>query len=81
MEIERTDATWVRRRLEDFGYGLCWRGTKLSFLWCRIWYRFYCPSPIGKNKTARACIAAGECGCDNNPRIMPPAHPPQEARR
>lgn len=29
--------------------------------------RYYCPRPIGKDKTARACIAAGNCGCDNKP--------------
>lgn len=30
-----------------------------------IYYRFHCPYPIIADRSARACIAAGCCGCKN----------------
>lgn len=37
-------------------------------LW-RLWVRWRCPVPIGREKSARACFEAGECGCDNAERF------------
>jgi hypothetical protein len=33
-------------------------------LW-QLWARWRCPIPVGREKSARACFEAGECGCDN----------------
>lgn len=30
-----------------------------------LYYRFRCPYPIIANKSARACVEAGCCGCNN----------------
>jgi hypothetical protein len=31
-----------------------------------IYFRYRCPAPTrGDLRSARACVAAGECGCDN----------------
>jgi hypothetical protein len=30
-------------------------------------YRYRCPYPIIEDHSVRACIASGNCGCDNNP--------------
>lgn len=57
----------MRKRFEEWGYALCWREGRIAGLWARVWYRFYCPYPLTENHSARACIASGNCGCDNNP--------------
>lgn len=57
----------MKRALETFMYGLCWRGDWISRIVAPVWYRLYCPYPLIKNWTARACIASGNCGCDNAP--------------
>ena len=70
----------MRRWLETRGYLLCfdlcmmrgWVGRALAWAWCGIWYRYYCPYPIQDRWTARACNAAGKCGCNNLDRY---AHP------
>lgn len=54
-------------RFESIGYGLCMRGGWISDLWSKIWYRWYCPYPIIDDHSARACIKAGCCGCNNLP--------------
>lgn len=46
-------------------YGLTMRGDWISRIVATIWFRWYCPYPIGKNWTARQCIEAGNCGCNN----------------
>lgn len=33
-----------------------------------ILYRYRCPRPIIDDPTARACVLAGKCGCDNQDR-------------
>ncbi len=33
--------------------------------WLAVKYRFRCPYPIDGHKSARSCIRAGLCGCDN----------------
>jgi hypothetical protein len=63
--IEWTPGPWV-----EFGYSLCFRGDWIGNLWSRIWYRWYCPYPIIDDCSVRACIAAGHCGCDNNPNPL-----------
>lgn len=66
----------MRRWLEQRGYDLCatlaiWRvcrGWPVAWLenaWTGIWYRFYCPHPTLDNWTARACVKADCCGCNN----------------
>lgn len=57
----------MRRKFEEFMYGLCWRGDWIARIVAPVWYRFYCPYPIQKDLTAGACIRAGNCGCDNGP--------------
>lgn len=57
----------MRTRFETWGYGVCWRGDWISDLFSRIWFRFYCPYPTIKDHSVRACIASGNCGCDNHP--------------
>lgn len=57
----------MKRWLEGIGYSLCWRGDWISRAWCPVWFHFYCPYPIISDYTARACIAAGKCGCSNLP--------------
>lgn len=67
----------MKRRLETLGYVLCfklatlrvdrgWPWGWVEIVWTGIWYRYYCPYPIGDHEwTARACIKAGWCGCTN----------------
>jgi hypothetical protein len=57
--------TTMVRWLEVQGYRLCWRGDWITRLWAPIWFRFYCPYPIIEDVSARACIKAGHCGCNN----------------
>jgi len=57
----------MKRLFEEWGYGLCFRGDWIARLWCPLWYRWYCPHPIIADHSARACIAAGACGCNNKP--------------
>jgi hypothetical protein len=33
-----------------------------------VYYRYYCPRPVIDNPSARACVRAGKCGCDNAAR-------------
>jgi hypothetical protein len=50
----------------NFGYGLTygpaswWRDR-----WCDLWFRFYCPRPVIRDPSAKACVRAGKCGCSN----------------
>lgn len=60
----------MTRWLEELGYRLCWHRGWLAFQWSRIWYHFRCPYPIIADHSARACVAAGHCGCDNGPRLL-----------
>jgi hypothetical protein len=53
--------------LDDLGYRLCWRSGRIADWWARIWYRWRCPYPIIADRSVRACIAGGHCGCDNLP--------------
>ena len=59
----------MRRAFENFMYGLTMRGDWISNIVGRIWFRWYCPYPIRKDWTARACIEAGDCGCSNGTRF------------
>lgn len=40
----------------------------LQDFWWSIKYRFRCPRPIDGHKSARSCINAGLCGCNNGDR-------------
>lgn len=60
------------RWLDELGYRLCWKRGWLASQWARIWYYYRCPYPIIKDHSARACIAAGNCGCDNAGRYPSP---------
>lgn len=64
----------MRRWIETQGYVLVWnlalrRGPAWRWLhdtWADFWYRHYCPYPtIDDSLTARACIKAGACSCNN----------------
>lgn len=67
----------MKRWLETQGYVLVWtlalrKGRVARWLhdrWSGFWYRHYCPCPIASSGgwTARACIRAGNCGCNNHP--------------
>jgi len=70
----------MRRWLETQGYVLVWKLALLNWRWLHdawagFWYRRYCPHPIIHDLTARGCINAGHCGCDNQDRYsaIPPA--------
>jgi hypothetical protein len=73
----------MKRWLETQGYALCvnlavlrvCRGWPIGWLenvWAAIWYRYYCPRPAINDWTARACVNAGYCGCNNHDRYAPP---------
>jgi hypothetical protein len=32
-------------------------------------YKFRCPYPLIDDHSVRACIASGNCGCNNNPAL------------
>lgn len=34
----------------------------------RLFFRYYCPYPILEDRSARACVEAGKCGCNNQDR-------------
>lgn len=64
----------MRRWLEKQGYTMVYRlalrkGPAWQWLhdaWAEFWYRRYCPHPVLKDDwRACACVAAGECGCEN----------------
>jgi len=63
----------MKRWFETQGYALVWwlslrKGPVARWLhdrWAGYWYRHYCPHPIGNGWTAKACIEAGHCGCEN----------------
>lgn len=57
----------MKRTFEKFIYVLTMRGDWISDIVGRVWFRWYCPSPLHDDWTARACISAGDCGCNNNP--------------
>jgi hypothetical protein len=40
-----------------------------SFFLQRIFYRYYCPYPLTHDRTARACVMSGGCGCENARRF------------
>jgi len=42
-----------------------WLELHFPRIWAVTYARYYCPRPIGDARTARQCIAAGHCGCDN----------------
>ena len=42
-----------------------WLELHFPRIWAATYARYYCPRPIIDDKTARACIDAGQCGCDN----------------
>lgn len=42
-----------------------WLELHFPRIWGQTYARYYCPRPISEDKTARACIAAGHCGCNN----------------
>lgn len=42
-----------------------WLEIHFPRIWGQTYARYYCPRPIGDAKTARQCIAAGHCGCNN----------------
>ena len=42
-----------------------WLELHFPRIWGVTYARYYCPRPIIKDRTARACIAAGHCGCNN----------------
>jgi hypothetical protein len=50
----------------------------LRDLWWSVKYRFRCPYPVNGYKSARACFAAGVCGCDNYHRL---AYDPNDATK
>lgn len=56
-------------RLIGFGYSLCFRSDWISDLWAPIWFRWWCPYPVIADYRAKACIASGNCGCDNGPPV------------
>lgn len=58
----------MKKTLITWGYRICWRGDWIASAFARIWYRWWCPYPLRDDFRASACIAAGECGCDNDPR-------------
>jgi hypothetical protein len=69
----------MKRWLEEKGYELVWWlalrkgpiGRWAHWTWADFWYRHYCPYPTVKHSlTARACIKAGACGCNNGPQPL-----------
>lgn len=60
---------------ESLAHTLLWIANRMSWrvlfftrfgLWFQgVLYRYVCPRPIIDNPTARACVLAGKCGCDN----------------
>lgn len=57
------------RWLDELGYRMCWRSGWLATQWARVWYHYRCPYPVIKDHSARACVKAGHCGCNNGPRL------------
>jgi hypothetical protein len=33
-----------------------------------VYYRYRCPYPVIEDRSARACVEGGHCGCNNAPR-------------
>jgi hypothetical protein len=64
--------------LDTFCYGLCRGDRRFGRLWASIWYRYRCPYPIITDHSARACVAAGHCGCDNQSRYPQVTETPHE---
>jgi hypothetical protein len=70
----------MKRWLETQGYAMVYRlaardgrvGRWLHDRWVDFWYRHYCPHPIKDDCRARACVAAGDCGCSNLVRYSVP---------
>jgi hypothetical protein len=59
----------MMRWIDDLGYRLCWGNSWLAYQWSRVWYRYRCPYPVIEDRSARACVAAGCCGCNNGFRF------------
>ena len=59
----------MKRAFESWMYGLTMRGDWFGNIIARVWFHWYCPHPLHKEWTARQCVARGECGCDNGPRL------------
>lgn len=55
--------TRLDKALYRMAFWFAWHGI---FWPSAILYRFRCPSPIGGLTKPRDCIAAGNCGCDND---------------
>jgi hypothetical protein len=51
--------------------GPAWRW--LADCWATLWFRHYCPYPVIEDRTARACVECGQCGCNNLDRYSPQA--------
>lgn len=56
---------WLRRKF-FYALRLCGWHWPASY---GVIHRFLCPRPAGDYDTARSCIKAGHCGCDNGPAI------------
>lgn len=65
--------------IEQWGYAQCFRISWIGTIWSAIWYRFYCPYPVLNNPRAKACIAAGACGCNNAKPAFASAYRKDEA--
>ena len=55
---------WLDRLLYRIAIETSWHGVNLP---SRLIYRYRCPYPIIDDHSVKACIAAGVCGCDNDP--------------
>lgn len=62
----------TKRPIITWLYGLTMRGDWITSIVAPILFRWYCPYPIQDDWTARACIEAGTCGCNNEPRYRIP---------
>jgi hypothetical protein len=64
----------MKRAFEEFMYGLTMRGDWITRIVAPLWFRWYCPHPLRADMTARACVEAGDCGCNNQPLRIPQHH-------
>lgn len=53
---------WRYRSIPDWAMPILIRWPILQV----ILYRFRCPYPTIEDRSARACINSGNCGCDNS---------------
>jgi hypothetical protein len=59
--MDRTILVWL--------YGLTMRLDWVPYIVAPILFRWYCPRPVLDDWTARACVRAGVCGCNNQDRM------------